>query len=152
MMDIFAKQCQLFFEEFKNYKQMVLSTSFEDRVTSRMMSVVEQYGIFYFQADIKSRKYQQLCRNANVALCIDNLQIEGVCEEQGPPLEHKIFCKLYMKYFTGSYDAYSHLKNERVFAVKPIFIQKWVYENTKPFIEILNFEKFTYEKKPYIAE
>ena len=38
MLNTFAQQRELFFEEFGKHKKMVLSTSFQNQVTSRMMS------------------------------------------------------------------------------------------------------------------
>ncbi|WFA08941.1 pyridoxamine 5'-phosphate oxidase family protein [Tissierella sp. Yu-01] len=113
--------------------------------------IAEANDIFYFQTDKKSRKYEQLKNNVNIALCIDNIQIEGVCKELGHPLDNPEFCELFLNYFKGSYDAYSFLHDERVFEVKPVLIQKWIYENAKPFIEVYDFEKKVYRKKPYIG-
>ena len=46
--------------EFNNGKTMVLSSSENDKVTSRMMSVVCVDGLLYFQTDKTFRKYHQL--------------------------------------------------------------------------------------------
>lgn len=42
----------------------------------------------YFQTDNTFKKYNQLKGNNKVALCIDNIQIEGECTELGHPLEN----------------------------------------------------------------
>lgn len=86
-----------FWHEFGESRVMVLSTSFQDAVTSRTMSIVALEEKLYFQTDKTFRKYEQLKANPNVALCIDNIQMEGQCCEVGKPLEHPGFC-----YFKGN--------------------------------------------------
>lgn len=94
---------------------MVLSTSYQDKVTSRMMSVIIFDGEFYFQTDKNFRKYNQIKNNPNVLLCCDNISVEGICTELG----------------------------------KPLYIQIWIYENAKPYIEILDFKSNEYRKTLY---
>ncbi len=151
-MEGFDIQCSILFEQLGNNMKMVLSTSFNDKVTSRMMSVVILDKLFYFQTDQNSRKYEQLQRNHNAALCIENVQIEGICKEMGHPLDNQVFSDLYKEYYKASYDKYSALLNERLFEFKPIYIQKWIYLNKEPYVESYDFEKRIYEKSPYIGE
>ncbi|MBQ9895342.1 MAG: pyridoxamine 5'-phosphate oxidase family protein [Ruminococcus sp.] len=129
-----------FLSHFGKGRKMVLSTSENDKVSSRMMSVVQIDGRFYFQTDKTFRKYHQLMSNKNVALCIDNMQIEGICEEIGHPLNNAAFCSIFEECFKGSYDAYTSLDNERLFVVKPLFIECWVYKDKIPYIEIFDIE------------
>ncbi len=141
----FPKKYSAFLSEFGQGRKMVLSTSESGKVSSRMMSVVCIDGIFYFQTDIMLRKYNQLISNPNAALCIDNIQIEGVCEELGHPLDNPRFCGCFRECFMGSYDAYTSLENERLFALKPDFIQRWLYLNSVPHIEKFDFKTHTYD-------
>ena len=151
-MDTFIKQYQAFLSDFGEGRTMVLSTSENDVVSSRMMSVVQLNGMFFFQTDIMLRKYRQLSLNPNGALCIDNIQIEGICEEIGHPSENEEFCSIFKKCFKGSYDAYTALKNERLFAFKPRFIERWVYRKGIPFVETFDMEAEIYEIKQYNGE
>ncbi len=151
-MDTFIKQYQAFLSDFGEGRTMVLSTSENDVVSSRMMSVVQLNGMFFFQTDIMLRKYRQLSLNPNGALCIDNIQIEGICEEIGHPSENEEFCSIFKKCFKGSYDAYTALKNERLFAFKPRFIERWVYRKGIPFVETFDLEAEIYEIKQYNGE
>lgn len=144
---MFEEKYSDFLSEFGKGRKMVLSTSADGIVSSRMMSVVQQDGIFYFQTDTALRKYLQLVKNNNAALCIDNIQIEGRAEEEGHPLKHEVFSKLFSECFRGSFDAYSSLENERVFAVTPVFIQRWIYNDGKPYIE-----RFFVSEKRYTME
>ncbi len=146
-MELFEERLEAFFAEFGKGRKMVLSTSENDRVSSRMMSVVQMNGEFWFQTDRSLKKYRQLSINPNVALCIDNIQIEGICRETGHPLDNPDFCSVYRECFKGSFDAYSSLKNERLFCVKPLFIERWIYKNGLPYIET-----FCYKNKKYSFE
>lgn len=149
---MFAEKYDEFLSGFGKGRTMVLSTSADGKVTSRMMSIVQQDGVFYFQTDKTMRKYHQLMKNPYVALCIDNIQIEGVAEEAGKPLEHKIFSKLFSQQHKGSFDAYSSLENERVFEVRPVFVQRWLYIESIPYIEKFYVEENRYIKEKYNGE
>ncbi len=148
-MDIFSDKIGKFFSDFGKARKMVLSTSENDRVSSRMMSVVQINGEFYFQTDITMKKYRQLSANENVALCIDNIQIEGICSEIGRPLDNSLFCKVFQECFKGSYDAYSSLQNERLFVVKPLHIERWNYIDGIPYIEQFDIPDRRYSINKY---
>lgn len=148
-MEEFERKADEFYCEFGKGKHMVLSTAEGNKVFSRMMSIVQMDGIFYFQTDLTLRKYSQLINNNNVALCIDNIQIEGQSREIGHPLKNVAFCCAYRDCFKGSFEAYSSLKNERLFEVKPLKIERWVYEDRNPYIEILDFENRQYSLERY---
>ena len=106
------------FQQIGDHAKIVLATSHQDKVTARKMSFLIMNGIFYFQTDKTFRKYQDIQDNENVALCLDNIQIEGICKEIGHPLDHQDFCKYFQKYFLSSFQSYSHLENERLFMVE----------------------------------
>lgn len=130
---------------------MVLSTSENNRVSSRMMSIVQINGVFYFQTDLNMKKYRQIISNINVALCIDNIQIEGICEEKGHPLENADFCNAYQECFQSSYNAYSSLKNERLFSVKPAYIERWIYKDGIAHIETFDINTRQYNLDKYLG-
>lgn len=138
-----------FLREFGAGRPMVVSTSLHDRVTSRMLSVVLMDGKFYFQTDKTFRKYHQIKGNPNIALCIDNIQVEGRCEETGTPMENAAFCEVYRACFRSSFERYSPLENERVFAVTPTFIERWHYINGVPYIETFELENEIHTLTPY---
>ena len=134
---------------FNKGKTMVLSSCEDNKVSSRMMSIVAIQGRLFFQTDCTFRKYEQLKGNSNVSLCIDNIQIEGKCEELGHPLDNEEFCKIYKTYFMDSYNNYSALKNERLFMVTPVFIEKWLYIEGVPYIEQYDIENGKYMREKY---
>lgn len=150
-MSEFSNKLEAFLSDFGKGRKMVLSTSENDVVSSRMMSVVQIEGAFYFQTDITFRKYRQISDNPNVALCIDNIQIEGICEETGHPLQDASFCDCFKECFKGSYDAYTSLENERLFAVRPTYIERWIYKNGVPYIEMFDMKTEAYSIVQYIG-
>ena len=135
--------------ELAEGKTMVLSSCEEGRVSSRMMSVVCIDGAFYFQTDRNFRKYRQLTANPYGALCVDNLEIEGVCRELGRPMEHPRFCQVFRDCFPGSFRAYSALENERLFVLEPILARRWLYIDGAPHIESFDIENREYRLMPY---
>ncbi len=151
-MDAFAEQYRAFLAEFGAGRKMVLSTAENGSVSSRMMSVVQISGAFFFQTDRTLRKYRQLTRNPQIALCIDNIQIEGVCAELGHPLDHAAFAAAFRQQFRGSFDAYTALKNERLFTVRPTFIERWIYRDAVPYIERFDIEHQQYSLAAYQGE
>ena len=148
-MEQFKEKLEKLFMDIGSSRKMVLSTSYQDKVTSRMMSIIVLDGCFYFQTDRTFRKYEQMKKNSNVALCIDNFQIEGVCRELGHPSENPDFCEEYEKSFKNSYDRYTSHAQERLFVVKPCYIQKWIYEDGEPFVEAFDLKAGNYSKTLY---
>lgn len=148
-MNTFLNGYNNFLMEFGKGKLMVLSSSKNDKVTSRMMSVIQSDGLFYFQTDKTFRKYYQLINNPQVALCIDNIQIEGICKEIGCPTDCSTFCNIYQECFCGSYRRYSSLKNERLFVVKPTYVERWLYIDGIPFMETFDIEKQVHKLVKY---
>lgn len=143
------QKAQQLWQEVGEAAKMVLSTSCKDRVSSRTMSVVQVNGIFYFQTDRMLPKYEQLKNNPRAALCMGNIQLEGVCKELGHPLENPAFCGLYQKHFANSFERYSFLQEERVFAFTPTFCERWLYVDGIPHIERFDFEKGEYMMGEY---
>lgn len=144
----FEEQYLKFWQELGIGKKMVLSTSLNNIVTSRTMSIIILNEKLYFQTDRLFRKYDQLKGNPHVALCIDNIQIEGHCNEIGLPVDHKDFCMAYKEYFANSFNRYSLLKNERLFAVAPTFIERWLYIDGVPYLQTFDIrdKKYTLEQ------
>ena len=147
----FQEEYTKFYKEFGESREMVLSTSLNDIVTSRTMSIIVLDEKLYFQTDKTLRKYRQLKGNFNVSLCIGNIQIEGYCEEAGIPLENAEFSNAFKKHFGGSYSAYTSLKNERLFIVKPTFIERWLYIDSAPYIESFDVANKRYCLNQYIG-
>lgn len=145
----FSELYSQFLLEFGKGKTMVLSTSYNDKVTSRMMSIILINNKFYFQTDWTLRKYDQIINNPNIALCIDNIQIEGLCKEVGRPIDDTDFCDTYRECFKSSYERYTTLENERLFEITPLRIERWRYMEGNPYIELFDVESKVYSLTPY---
>lgn len=149
---MFNEKYSEFWRQFGKSKTMVLSTSLNNIVTSRMMSIVVLDGKLYFQTDKTFKKYKQLKENPNVALCTDNISIEGKCIDIGNPIDNEEFCKAYSELFTASFNQYTKLKSERLFAVTPTFIEMWVYIDKVPYIEKFDVKNKKYTSTQYFSQ
>ncbi len=127
------------FNQLGSNKVMVLATSFEDRVTARNMSCIMMDHKLYFQTDKRFLKTQQMLKNQKVALCVDNIQLEGNAKIVGNSDEAPKFCEAYKRYFRASYDTYTHLRNQVIIEVEPTFITLWRYaDGRKPYRDFLD--------------
>lgn len=145
----FAERYKKLLDFISDHRVTVLSTSLNDVVTSRMISVIGINGKFYFQTDSQMEKYTQIVNNANVSLCFDNISIQGTCKTAGVPADNKDFCDLYAKYFRNAYDLYTHLDNEVLLEITPSVIKLWSYEDNCPYREVYNITDKTYLKQKY---
>lgn len=150
MDNMFNLKLDQIFEQIGDHAKIVLATSnSNNRVSARNMCFIILNKKLYFQTDNTFRKYYDLKENNQVALCINNIQIEGICEELGHPLDNVDFINKFKEYFISSFKAYSSLESERLFVINPTFIQKWSYIDDKPVIEQFNINQLTYVKKYY---
>ena len=145
---MFQEKYEAFLKSIGEHQIMCLATSADNRVTARSMSIVIISGAFYFQTDSAFLKYQQISENPHVALCVGNIQIEGLCQEKGHPLapENTAFASLYRQYYESSYEQYSPLAVEVLFAITPTKITIWLYENNIPYREFYDCTSQTYQK------
>lgn len=146
---MFSEEYARFWDEFGSGRTMVLATAQDEEVSARMMSVVAFEGKLCFQTDRTFRKYAALRRNPHAALCIDNISIEGTVEEIGAPSVNPGFLTHFSASFPGSFKSYSGLHNEVVFALTPRRIERWLYLEGQPFIEVFDVICEAYSLTPY---
>lgn len=137
------------FNQLQDHRKFVLATTNNNEVSARKMSFIIYEHCFYFQTDIAFRKYKDIQINNHVALCIDNIQIEGLCKELCHPIEHEIFKTLFKKYYPSSFEAYTFLPSERLFVIEPTFIQRWNYVDDIAVIEQLDINQKKYIEEQY---
>ena len=147
---MYEEKLKNLFESIGEARKIVLSTSYGNRVTSRMMSFIICDNKFYCQTDKTLLKNQQIKLNPNVALCIDNIQIEGVAKNIGRPLENKKIINLFKKYYKTSYEIYSFLENEILLEIEPIFIRVWIYKDFIPVREFYNLKTKDLREELYL--
>lgn len=66
-------------------RDIVLATCDKKRVTARTIYCISDKFDIYFLTSKAYLKYKQIEKNSNVALCFDNVQIEGIAENLGHP-------------------------------------------------------------------
>lgn len=134
---------QEIFNSIGNGKIMVLATCSENKVTARNMSCVVIDKLIYFQTDKTFLKYQQILGNPNVALCVDNIQIEGIAKIKKHPFDEEniSFLSMFEKKYKSSFDNYSKMKNEIVVEIEPTLITIWKYQDGQPFRDFLDISK-----------
>jgi general stress protein 26 len=137
------------FNQLGSHKIMVLATSSEDRVAARSMSCIIMGSKIYFQTDKRFLKTQQMLKNSNVALCVDNIQMEGIAKIIGHSDDNPEFCETYKRYFRTSYDAYTHLQNQVIIEVEPTFITLWKYADNKPYRDFMDCIQNTAYREMY---
>ncbi|MFR0823396.1 MAG: pyridoxamine 5'-phosphate oxidase family protein [Clostridia bacterium] len=128
------------FDYLDKNKHIVLATCLNNEPTARTVSYIIIDNKIYFQTDIKFDKCMQMEGNENVALCLDNYQIEGTAKILEHPFNEKNnkFLEKFKQVHKKSFNEYSDLEDEVVIEIKPIFIKIWKYINNKPYIEYLN--------------
>lgn len=149
MNETFEKNLQPFWNKVKNHNVLTLSTSSNNRVSSRQVSVIIYNRKFYFQTDENLKKFRQISENPNAAFNFKSYSIEGKCECIGnsDAPQNKFFLELFRKNFYIAYKLYSGIATERLMEFSPTLIYNWGYEKTKPFMEYWDFEKHTYTKE-----
>ena len=112
----------------------VLSTAWEGHVSSRSMSIINTGLDVYFQTHSSYIKHMEISKNPNVALCFNNISIEGEAEVIGDWTEEKNqeLLKLYQSVHPGSFRAYGLLEGQVVYHIKPHLVMLWKYINGTP--------------------
>ena len=139
------------FERIGESSKMVLATSVNNIVSARTVSVLSINGLFYFQTDRSMDKAREIAVNSNVALCLKEIQIKGICRDIGNPKSDKnsFFIKKFQELFPSAYAKYSHLDNETVFEIKPTMAKTWRYINECQCVEYIDFLKEEYRCEQY---
>jgi len=127
-------------EALTTHKIWVLATSAHDHVTARSMSIVNDGLTIYFQTHRSFIKYRQIEHNKNVALCHNNIQIEGEAIIRGNVLNgsNDTFLELYQRDHAESYRVYGKLEGQVVIEVKPTKVTYWKYIDHIPYKDILD--------------
>lgn len=108
--------------ELKAHKEIVLATCVNNKVTARVVNCMYHQDSLYFITSRAYNKYKQIKKNNNVALSINNIQIEGRAEDLSHPLndENSDIKSLYeqdasfFEYFTR----YSRYKNSVLIKIR----------------------------------
>lgn len=118
----------------ENNRNWVLSTSSNNIVSSRSMSIINIGLDIYFQTNECYLKHRQMKENSNVSLCFSNISIEGTVEAIGnwKDPENKDLMELYKTIHPNSFNAYGLLAGQIVYKVNPKIIKLWKYIDGNP--------------------
>ena len=107
---------------------IILATSSNDRVTARSISFVNKGLEIFFVTWTHHTKSVQIRENANVALCISNLQVEGKATIRGPPFDpnNKEYLDLYKKKHLRYYNKFAKQPETIIITIEPTLIVKLV--------------------------
>lgn len=124
-------------------KYWVLATSADNRVTARSMSIVNDGLKIYFQTETLLDKYQQMVANPNIALCYNNVQIEGKAESKGQVarLANQKIREMYCAHHKKSYERWQALEEQVFVEVQPVRITIWKYIDCKPCRDFLYIDE-----------
>ncbi|MDR0374554.1 MAG: pyridoxamine 5'-phosphate oxidase family protein [Treponema sp.] len=133
------------------YKTMALATSSKNHPTVRLMSCIIYENKIFFQTGADLMKYKQICENNNVALCVDNIQIEGAANILGKinDKQNAEIMEIYKKYYKNSYETYKRNETEVLIEIVPKKIIKWDYENGKPYRIFIDMDNKQARKEMY---
>jgi len=117
----------------------VLSTSLDDYVTSRPMSIIHIGLDIYFQTNKCYIKHEQMSKNSQVTLCCQNYTIEGLSECIGDWKDDKNndLMELYISKHQNSFNRYGMLDGQIVYRVTPVKVKMWKYIDGEPIREVL---------------
>lgn len=119
---------ELFESCLAEFTQMSVATSFKDLVTVRTVYVICRGFNIYFLTRRSSNKYKQLSKNINIALCSENIQLEGKTCILGHPRDSQN--KEVVDYCLGKgYEWFEHYiwyKNTVLVEVHPHLICRWL--------------------------
>jgi uncharacterized pyridoxamine 5'-phosphate oxidase family protein len=132
-------------------KIMALATSSQNHPTVRLMSCIVYENKIYFQTGTDLIKYKQICENNHVALCVDNIQIEGIATIQGRTndKQNSAIIDVYKKHYKTSYETYRHNETEVLIEIVLKNIIKWDYENGKPYRIFIDIDNKQARKEMY---
>lgn len=130
-------------ESLEKNTSWILSTSYKDNVTSRSMSIINKGLDIFFQTNKCYIKHEQMKKNSNIALCCNNISIEGVVEEIGSwrDEENKEIMELYKSKHLSSFERYGFLDGQVVYKIIPSKIKMWKYIDGNPIRQVVHVDE-----------
>ena len=93
------------------------------------------------------QKVEQIQKNPKVAVCVGNLQVEGMAEFTGHPLKanNAEFSENYRKKHPKPFERYGSLKGEVVIRIRPSLFTFWKYidgKTCRDYLEVKNHNAY----------
>jgi hypothetical protein len=140
---LFLELLNPIFTSLAEAKEIVLSTSAQNRVTSRIVSCACNREEILFLSWGHHTKCQQIKANPLVALCHKNLQIEGRAEILGNPLDsaYKNYADTFRKIQPAIFDNFSKLPGMVLVRITLTVITAWTRDAQGYRIDHFDLEK-----------
>jgi uncharacterized pyridoxamine 5'-phosphate oxidase family protein len=124
---------------------IVLATYDGDHVTARAMNLVNNGLTIYFQTGKNSEKGKQIIKNPNVAMAIDNIQIEAFAIFTDDTDEIRLCSTKFKEKFPHLYEKYVDFPEEPTVICKLIKIKLYKFIDGKICFDVLdNIENKAY--------
>ena len=127
-------------------RHIVVATSAKDRVTARTVSFANDGLNIYFISWDHNLKIHQLQENDHIALCLNNIQIEGKAKLVERPIEdkNKKLEKIFRRKFSENYiKTFFNLPELITVEIEPTRIVCFENIHNRFFLQHMNFEKRT---------
>lgn len=143
----FYKRFSSVWKQLGESSLFVLATVNGTVPSARMMSGIICSEQIYFQSDSLMDKASEIRQNNAVAVCIEDIQIKGVCSECGHPLAkgNEWFAKTFRETYPKAFKKYTHIESEMLYKISPKIIKIWSEIEGIPCIEKLDVEKHMYD-------
>ncbi|QQO10547.1 pyridoxamine 5'-phosphate oxidase family protein [Breznakiella homolactica] len=122
---------------------IVLATLDGDKAAARTVFFFMYNSSIYFITSKPYSKYKQIAKNPNVALCINNIQIQGTAHIQGHPSlkENKLVLDFLLQKPDNAVNRYVKYKSSVLIEVKIDKIQTWT-KGGREYIDIHKKEAY----------
>lgn len=139
---------QEFYRLLSDIHDMVLSTSAEDRVSSRVVSTACYEDTLYFMSWGHHLKCQQIARNPLVSLCQQNFQLEGRAVIKGDVLNdnNRGIVELYKTKQPTYYKMFSQYAGMVIIEVKLHRISRFGFESAKFYLDCVDLRDKTAQR------
>ena len=129
---------------FNKNNDIVLATAYDRRVTARTITFANDGTILYFMSWEHNKKVNQIKQNSKVALCLKNLQIEGIADILGHPKEERNgeYLNLYSKKLSKRFaETFSNVKEMVLVRIKPIIVIRFKQIDNRFHLQTLNLNE-----------
>lgn len=125
------------FKVLEDVTEMVLSTSSENRVTSRVVSTACYGSKVIFLSWGHHTKCTQMRINPMVALCHDNYQIEGIASIKGDVVDenNSNYAQLYQAKQTKYFDIFSRFEGMQIIQIEIQSLSCFGFEGNKFYVD-----------------
>lgn len=125
------------FKKLEDISDMVLSTSLDKRVTSRVVSTACYGSKVIFLSWGHHTKCVQMSANPMVALCHENFQMEGVATIKGDVLDEKnaALARLYQAKQAKYYDIFSKFPGMQIIEIEIQRISCFGFEGSQFYLD-----------------